>query len=68
MMRKKDRTKIQPKQGFLSLCRHLTVMTETQENSTTIKTYPTNIKLSNQANKDDVHDCSGENCVYTLLT
>jgi hypothetical protein len=37
MMRKKNRPKIQPKKGFLSLCRHLTVMTETQEDSTTIK-------------------------------
>jgi hypothetical protein len=65
MMRKKDHPKIQPKKGFLSLCRHLTVMTETQEDSTTIKTYPTNTKLGNQANNDDVHDYSGENQLYT---
>jgi hypothetical protein len=37
MMRKKNCLKIQPKKGFLSLCRHSTVMTETQEDSTTIK-------------------------------
>jgi hypothetical protein len=46
---------------------HLTVIKETQEDSTTIETYPTNIKLSNQAKKDDVRDCSGENHVYTPL-
>jgi hypothetical protein len=44
MMRKSNCPKIQPKKGFLLLCRHLTVMTETQEDSTTIKTYPTNTK------------------------
>jgi hypothetical protein len=66
MMRKKNRPKIQLKEGFLSLCRYLTVMTEIQEDSTTIKTYPTNSKLNNQTNKDYVCDCLGENCVYTL--
>jgi hypothetical protein len=40
-------------------------MKETQEDSTTIKTYPTNIKLNNQAKKDDVCDYSGENRVCT---
>jgi hypothetical protein len=33
--------------NVLSLCRHLTVMTETQEDSTTIKTYPENTKINN---------------------
>jgi hypothetical protein len=65
MMRKKNHQKIQPKKYFLSLCRHLTVMTETQEESTTIKTYPTNTKLSNKENKDDVHDCLSKNCICT---
>jgi hypothetical protein len=47
MTRKKNRSKIQPKKGFLSLYRHLIVMAETQEDSTTIKTHPTNTKLNN---------------------
>jgi hypothetical protein len=68
MMRKKFRRKIQLKKGFLSLCMQLIVMTETKEDSTTIKMYPTNTKLNNQENKDDVRDCSGENHVYTPLT
>jgi hypothetical protein len=65
MMRKKNRPKIQPKKGFLSLYKHLTFMTETQEDSTTIKTYPENTKLNNQANKDDVHECLRNNYVCT---
>jgi hypothetical protein len=65
MMRKKNRPKIQPKKGFLSLCRHSTVMTETQEDSTTIKTHPTNTKLNNQAKKDDVRDCLRKNHICT---
>jgi hypothetical protein len=64
-MRKKDHPKIQLKKGFLSLCRNLIVMTETQEDSTTIKTYPTNTKPGNQANNDDVHDGSRKNQLYT---
>jgi hypothetical protein len=48
MMRKNNRPKIQPNKGFLSFCRHSTVMTETQEDSTTIKTHPRNTKLNNQ--------------------
>jgi hypothetical protein len=59
--------KIQPNKGFLSFHRHLTFIIETQEDSTTIKTYPTNIKLNNQTEKDDVRDCLGENRVYTPL-
>jgi hypothetical protein len=51
----------------LSFHRHLTVIIETQEESTTIKTYPTIIKPNNQAKKGDVHDCPGEKHVYTPL-
>jgi hypothetical protein len=51
----------------MSFHRHLTVITETQEDSTIIKTYPTTIKPKNQATKGDVHDCSREKHVYTLL-
>jgi hypothetical protein len=51
----------------MSFHRHLTVITETQEDSTIIKTYPTTIKPSNQATKGDVHDCSREKHIYTLL-
>jgi hypothetical protein len=47
LMRKKNRLKIQPKKGFLSLYRHLKFMIETQEDSTTIKYHPTNKKLNN---------------------
>jgi hypothetical protein len=65
MMRKKNRSKIQPKKGFLSPTRLLTVITETQEDSKIIKTYPTNIKLSNQEKKNDVCKCLGKNCVCT---
>jgi hypothetical protein len=67
MMRKKNRPKIQLKKGFISLCMHLTVMKETQEDSATIKTYPANTKLSNQANKDDVHDCQGKTAYVRAL-
>jgi hypothetical protein len=66
MMRKKKRLKIQPKKGFLSLCRHLRVMKETQEDSGTIKTYPKNTKINNQANKDNVCDFLGKNHICTL--
>ena len=65
MMRKKNLSKNQPKKGFISLCKHLIVMTETQEDSTTIKTYPTNIKINNQTNKDDVKDCLRKTRVCT---
>ena len=68
MMRKKENPKIQVKKGFLSLYRNLTAMTETQEELATIKTYPKNTKLNNQANKDDVRNCSGEKRVYTPPT
>jgi hypothetical protein len=64
MMRKKNSLKIQPKKGFLSLYRHPTVMTD-QEDSATIKTYPTNTKLSNQAKKIDVCDYLSKNRVCT---
>jgi hypothetical protein len=67
MMRKNNRPKIQPKKGFLSLCRHLTIMIETQEDSTTIKTYPTNTKLSNQEKTIDVHDYLSKKHVCTRL-
>ena len=63
----KHRPKIQPEKGFLSFHRHLTVITETQEDSTTLKTYPTTIKPSNQATKGDVRDCLGEKRVYMPL-
>jgi hypothetical protein len=63
MMRKKNLPKTQPKKGFLSLRRHLKVMTKTQEDSTTIKNYPTNTKINNQENTDDVHDCLRKNHV-----
>jgi hypothetical protein len=63
MMRNKNLVKIQPKKGFLSLCNHLTVMTKTQEDSTTIKTYQENTKQSNQENNDDVRDYLRKNCV-----
>ena len=66
MTKKKKCPKIQPKEGSLSIYMHLTVMKNIQEDSTTIKTYPTNTKLSNQAKKDDVHDCQGRNRVCTL--
>jgi hypothetical protein len=56
MMRKKNHTKIQPKKGFLSLCKNSTIMKETQEDSSTIKTYPTNTKLINQEKNIDVCD------------
>jgi hypothetical protein len=65
MMRKKNHPKIQPKKGFLSLCRHLTILTETQEDLATIKTYPSNTKLNNQANKNVVRDCLRKNYVCT---
>jgi hypothetical protein len=55
-MRKKNHPKIQPKKGSLTIYMHLTVMTKIQEDSATIKTYPTNAKLNNQENKDDVCD------------
>jgi hypothetical protein len=63
MMRKKNHLKIQPKKGFLSLYRNSTVMIETQEDSTTIKTHPTNTKLDNQEKPIDVHDCLRKNCI-----
>jgi hypothetical protein len=64
---KEKSPKIQPKKGFLSLCRHSTVMTETQKDSTTIKTHSTNTKLNNQAKNDYVHDYLGKNAyVHTL--
>jgi hypothetical protein len=53
--------------GFLSFHIHLTVITDTQEDSKTIKTYPSNIKLNNQAKKDDVCDRSREKCIYMPL-
>ena len=59
--------KIQPKTGFLSSHRHLTITIETQEDSTIIKTYPATIKPNNQATKGDVHGCLGEKHVYTPL-
>jgi hypothetical protein len=68
MMRKKNRLKIQPKEGSLSIYRHLKVMTKIQEDSSTIKTYLENTKLNNQEKKDVVHDCLGENHVYTPPT
>jgi hypothetical protein len=68
MMRKKNRPKIQPKKGFVSLCRNLTVMKKTQEDLATIKTYPKNTKLNNQANKDDVRDYLRKNHVCTRPT
>jgi hypothetical protein len=49
MMRKKKGPKIQQKEGFLSLCKHSTVRIETQEYSATIKTHPTNTKISHEA-------------------
>jgi hypothetical protein len=42
IMRKKNHPKIQPNKGFLSLYRNSIVMTETREDSTTIKTHPRN--------------------------
>jgi hypothetical protein len=66
MMRKKNRLKIQLKEGLLSLCRHSTIMIETQEDSTTIKTHPANTKLNNQAKHIDVRHCLGKNGVYTF--
>jgi hypothetical protein len=59
--------KLNQKKGFLSFQRHLTVITETQEDSTTIKSYPTTIKPSNEETKGDVRDFSWENHVYTPL-
>jgi hypothetical protein len=58
-MRKKNRPKIQPKEGSISIYRNLIVMTEIQEDLTTIKTYPTKTKIENQENKDNVSHCSG---------
>jgi hypothetical protein len=55
------------KERFLSFHRHLTVITETQEDLATNKTYPTIIKPSNQEKKGDARDCSREKCVYTPL-
>jgi hypothetical protein len=63
MIRKKNHLKIQPKKGFLSLCRHSTVMKETQEDSRTIKTHPTNTKLNNQEKKIDVRDRLRKKCI-----
>jgi hypothetical protein len=51
----------------LSFHIHLIVTTETQENSTIIKTYPTTIKPGNQETKGDVHGFSRENHVYMPL-
>jgi hypothetical protein len=65
MMRKKNLSKIQPNKGFLSFCRHSTVMIETQEDSTTIKTHPANTKLINQETNIDVRDCLRKNRVCT---
>jgi hypothetical protein len=63
MTRKKNHPKIQPKKGFLSLYRHSTFMTETQEDSSTIKIHPTNTKLNNQEKNIDVCDCLRKNHV-----
>jgi hypothetical protein len=51
----------------LSFHRHLTVITETQEDSSIIKTYPTTIKPKNQETKGDVRDCSKKKRVYPPL-
>jgi hypothetical protein len=41
-------------------------MTETQEDSSTIKTHPTNTKIRNQAKHIDVRNCLRKKRVYTL--
>jgi hypothetical protein len=51
----------------MSFHRHLTVITETQEDLTIIKTYKTTIRPSNQTRKGDIHECSRENHIYMLL-
>jgi hypothetical protein len=63
MMTNKNRPKSQPKKDSLSLCRHSTVMTETQEDSTTIKTHPTYTKLNNQAKNIVARDCLRKNSI-----
>ena len=52
----------------MSFHRHLAVITKTQEDSTTIKTYRAIIKPINQAETDDLRDSSGENPIYNPLT
>ena len=53
--------------GFLSSHKHLTGTTETQEDSTNIKSHPTTTRPNKQARKTDVRDFLGKQSVYTHL-